>query len=105
MIHSLYIPKHFRDNISYIERMADANGRSVNAQIIFMLSEYITEHRRYQDSKITDYETKEISEMFKESPDIVCPECRATKRDVDEAGFTIHDFGCSNNKRGPIWNE
>lgn len=102
MIHSLYIPKHFRNNISYIERMADANGRSVNSQIIFMLKRDIDEHRRFQDTRITEYETEIIRNMGCSDSEVVCKICLARRSDVDSNGYLIHDLGCPDNKRGPI---
>lgn len=90
---SLYLPRDFDKYLLDIERLAAAKKISRNKMFQFILKDWVDNHRRYMDMKISDFEQAEIEEIKKEIP-LGCKECGSDKVD-DITGLRVHVYGCS----------
>lgn len=95
-IKSLYIAdEQSGRDIDQVERLADAEGLSFSKMGLKILHDWLEINKRYKDAKITDYETVEVLNVKNEIK-VYCKECGSY--DLDNAGWVIHDIGCSSSR-------
>ncbi len=91
-IYTIYLSKKEPDIIERIERLANAKGITINKTINYILKDWLDNNLRYVDRKITDFETKSVLEVKKETELLFCDECGASLRDKDM--WLIHHPDC-----------
>lgn len=90
---SIYVSKENEELIEYLDRLVDAKGIPKNRLIMNILRDFKDNNTRYNDQKITDFETQSVLKVKKETELLFCDECGASLRDKDM--WLIHHPDCS----------
>lgn len=92
-ITSLYVPKNDIPLLEDIERLAIAKKFSKNQMIMFIIRDWIENHKSYVDRKITDFEVQSVLSVKQSIRLDYCDECGCSFQ--DEQGYIIHHPECS----------